>query len=253
MSHFVQISFDTISSSGPNSAVIHYHPTPETDRPITSEEMYLVDSGGQYKDGTTDVTRTVHLGNPTRFQQECFTRVLKGQIRLATMKFPNKCIGSRLDTVARLALWEVGLDYKHGTGHGVGSYLNVHEGPMGISWRPYPDDPGLQKGMILSDEPGFYLDGEFGIRIENLVQVVGAETAHGSKWTSGPGEFLTFDTLTLTPIQSKLILPELLTKEELEWLNEYHEKCREKVGSLLKEMGNTEALNYLIRETEPLG
>jgi len=253
MSHFVQISFDTISSSGPNSAVIHYHPRPETDRALTTEEMYLVDSGGQYKDGTTDVTRTVHFGNPTRFQKECFTRVLKGQIRLATAKFPNKCVGSRLDSIARLALWEVGLDYKHGTGHGVGSYLNVHEGPIGISYRPYPDDHGLQKGMILSDEPGFYLDGEFGIRLENLVQVVGADVAHSDKWSSGTGDFLTFDTLTMVPVQSKLILPELLTREELDWLNEYHETCREKVGPVLREMGNTEALNYLVTETKPLG
>ena len=243
MANFVQVSFDTISAVGPNSSVIHYHPSPETDRRITTEEMYLLDSGGQYKDGTTDVTRTVHFGNPSQFEKECFTRVLKGQIRLATQKFPNKTIGSRLDTIARLALWDVGLDYKHGTGHGVGSYLNVHEGPMGISWRPYPDDPGLQKGMVLSDEPGYYLDQKFGIRIENLVKVVDAPIEN----------FLTFETLTLVPIQTKMILPELLTKDELDYLNDYHELCREKVGTLLRELGHSDALNYLVRETEPLG
>ena len=176
---------------------------------------------------------------------------MKGQIRLATAKFPHKCIGSRLDTIARMALWEVGLDYKHGTGHGVGHYLNVHEGPIGISWRPYPDDPGLEKGMVLSDEPGYYLDGKFGIRLENLVQVVAADKDQIS--SEAVTEFLTFEPLTLVPIQTKMILPELLSKDELDYLNDYHEICREKVGTLLRELGNNEALNYLLRETKPIG
>ena len=127
--------------------------------------MYLVDSGGQYKDGTTDVTRSMHFGTPKNFEKECFTRVLKGQISVRKAIFPSKIKGNYLDTLARMSLWEVGLDYSHGTGHGVGHYLNVHEGPMGISWRPYPDDPGLQVGMVLSNEPGCYLDGEFGKQI----------------------------------------------------------------------------------------
>jgi methionine aminopeptidase len=134
----------------------------ETDRTVTDEEVYLVDSGGQYKDGTTDVTRSMHFGTPKKFEKECFTRVLKGQISVRQAVFPSKIKGNYLDTLARMSLWEVGLDYSHGTGHGVGAYLNVHEGPMGISWRPYPDDPGLQVGMVLSNEPGCYLDGEFG-------------------------------------------------------------------------------------------
>ena len=130
--------------------------------------MYLVDSGGQYRDGTTDVTRSMHFGTPKKFEKECFTRVLKGQISVRQAIFPSKIKGNYLDTLARMSLWEVGLDYSHGTGHGVGAYLNVHEGPMGISWRPYPDDPGLQVGMVLSNEPGCYLDGEFGKQIIRL-------------------------------------------------------------------------------------
>merc|ERR1712002_1006283 len=153
MQHFVGPSFDTISSVGPNAAIIHYKPSSETDTLLSVDKIYLVDSGGQYKDGTTDVTRTLHFGTPKTFERECFTRVLKGQIRIARAVFPTKTKGSYLDTLARVSLWEVGLDYSHGTGHGVGSFLNVHEGPMGISWRPYPDDPGLQVGMVLSNEP----------------------------------------------------------------------------------------------------
>ncbi|KAK3856778.1 hypothetical protein Pcinc_036921 [Petrolisthes cinctipes] len=143
LDEFVGLSFSTISS-----------------------EIYLCDSGAQYRDGTTDVTRTVHFGTPTDFERECFTRVLKGLINVATCVFPSKIKGNCLDSLARVCLWEVGLDYGHGTGHGIGMYLNVHEGPMGVSWRSYPDDPGLQLGMFLSDEPGYYEDGKFGIRIE---------------------------------------------------------------------------------------
>ena len=138
---FMGPSFDTISSVGSNAAVIHYKPSAETDRSITDRDIYLCDSGGQYRDGTTDVTRTVHFGAPTEFQRQCFTRVLKGQINLATTLFPSKIKGNVLDVLARKALWDVGLDYMHGTSHGVGHYLCVHEGPMGISWRVYPDDP----------------------------------------------------------------------------------------------------------------
>lgn len=173
---YVGPSFETISSSGPNAAIIHYRPTEKTNRTITTDEIYLCDSGAQYKDGTTDVTRTLHFGTPSKFEKECFTRVLKGHITLASAVFPSLLKGERLDTLARKALWDVGLDYLHGTGHGVGMFLNVHEGPMGISYRPYPDDPGLMEGMILSNEPGYYEDGKFGIRIESLVLVKKAET-----------------------------------------------------------------------------
>ena len=252
MLNFVGPSFDTISSVGSNAAIIHYKPSIETDTPLSTDKIYLVDSGGQYKDGTTDVTRTLHFGTPTEFEKECFTRVFKGQTRLGRAIFPAKVKGNTLDTLARLALWEVGLDYGHGTGHGVGSYLNVHEGPMGISWKPYPDDPGLQEGMILSNEPGYYMDDNFGIRIENLVRIIKAKTMYGT--THSPNkEFLTFENLTVVPIQVKMILPNLLNKEELDYLNSYHELCRDRVGPLLREMGHVDGLNWLIRETEPIG
>lgn len=173
---FVGLSFETISGSGPNGAIIHYKPADDTNRTLSKDEMFLVDSGAQFLDGTTDVTRTVHLGAPSQHQKECFTRVMKGHIALASAVFPRKLKGYLLDTLARKSLWDSGLDYLHGTGHGIGMYLNVHEGPMGISFRPHPDDPGLVEGMFLSNEPGYYEDGKFGIRIESIVLVTTAET-----------------------------------------------------------------------------
>ncbi len=229
--------------------MIHYKPTEETNRVITTEEIYLVDSGGQYKDGTTDVTRTLHFGTPSAFEKECFTRVLKGQTRLSMAVFPRQSKGHRLDSLARTSLWEIGLDYGHGTGHGVGSYLNVHEGPMGISWRPHPDDCGLMEGQVLSNEPGYYEDGKFGIRIENLVKVVSANTKHDFNKTG----FLTFEQLTVVPIQVKMIEPSLLTREEIVFLNNYHQKCLDDVGPLLREMGFKDGLKWLINETKPVG
>jgi len=248
--HFVGLSFPSISSVGPNGAIIHYRPTEETARRITKDELYLVDSGAQYKDGTTDVTRTIHLGTPSHYEKECFTRVLKGHIALASANFPNKTKGHCIDAMARMHLWQVGLDYLHGTGHGVGSFLNVHEGPCGISYRVNAKDPGLQEGMILSDEPGYYEDGNFGIRIETLVRVVPAETKFSEKSRT---PFLTFTPVTVVPIQTKLILAELMTRQELDWLNAYHQTCRDRVGPLLKEAGRTEALEWLFRETQPMG
>uniref|UniRef100_A0A1B6E280 Xaa-Pro aminopeptidase 1 n=1 Tax=Clastoptera arizonana TaxID=38151 RepID=A0A1B6E280_9HEMI len=246
---FVGLSFSTISSVGPNGAIIHYEPTPATDRTITTEELYLCDSGAQYKDGTTDVTRTLHFGTPTDYEKECFTRVFKGQMNLGTAVFPNKIKGNCLDTLARKSLWDVGLDYMHGTGHGIGAYLNVHEGPMGISWRAYPDDPGLQLGMFLSNEPGYYEDGKFGIRLENIVQIVNASTPYNYKNIG----FLTFETITLVPIQTKMLVPHMLTEKEITCLNDYHSLCREKVGPLLKKMGHIGAYEWLYKETEPIG
>jgi len=249
MENFVGLSFDTISSVGPNGAIIHYKPSQESNRLLTTEELYLVDSGGQYKDGTTDVTRTLHFGSPKPFEKECFTRVLKGQLKVAMAVFPSKIKGNYLDTLARISLWEVGLDYSHGTGHGVGSYLNVHEGPMGISWRPYPDDPGLQVGMVLSNEPGYYQDGDFGIRLENLVHIVQADTKHNFRDRG----YLTFEDLTVVPIQQKLIDPKLLSPDEINYINMYHQKCRDSVGPLLRDMGKSDGLKWLIRETNPIG
>ncbi|XP_046805736.1 xaa-Pro aminopeptidase ApepP isoform X2 [Lucilia cuprina] len=209
--HFMGLSFPTISSSGPNGSVIHYHPAKETNRQITDKEIYLCDSGAQYMDGTTDVTRTLHFGIPTDFEKECYTRVLKGQLVLGSTIFPKKVKGQVLDTLARKSLWDVGLDYGHGTGHGVGHFLNVHEGPMGIGIRLMPDDPGLQENMIMSNEPGFYKDGVFGIRIEDLVQIVPADTTYDF---NGRGA-LTFKTITLCPKQTKMIKKELLLQIEV--------------------------------------
>ncbi|KAM4702754.1 xaa-Pro aminopeptidase 1 [Rhinophrynus dorsalis] len=206
---FVELSFATISSTGPNGAIIHYKPVPETNRKLSVNEVFLLDSGAQYKDGTTDVTRTMHFGTPTEYQKECFTYVLQGHIAVSSAVFPNGTQGHLLDSFARSALWESGLDYLHGTGHGVGSFLNVHEGPCGISYKTFADEP-LEAGMILSDEPGYYEDGSFGIRIENLVLVVPAKTKYNFRDRGS----LTFEPITLVPIQTKMINIELLTQKE---------------------------------------
>ncbi|XP_076241429.1 xaa-Pro aminopeptidase ApepP [Calliopsis andreniformis] len=246
--HFVGLSFPTISSVGPHGAIIHYLPTSKTDVPITDKELYLCDSGAQYKDGTTDVTRTLHFGTPTNFERECFTRVFKGQCRLSSTIFPLMIQGNYLDTLARENLWSVGLNYLHGTGHGVGSYLNVHEEPIGISWRPYPDDPGLQPGMFLSNEPGYYEDEKFGIRLENIELVVKANTPYNYKNRG----FLTFETVTLVPIQTKLLDVSLLTDAEIEYLNKYHAKCLSTLTPLLQGPHNAQALEWLQKETRPI-
>ncbi|XP_013109085.1 xaa-Pro aminopeptidase ApepP isoform X1 [Stomoxys calcitrans] len=247
--HFMGLSFPTISSSGPNASVIHYHPAEATNRPINDKEIYLCDSGAQYKDGTTDVTRTLHFGEPTDFQMETYTRVLKGQLGLGATIFPNKVKGQVLDTLARKALWDVGLDYGHGTGHGVGHFLNVHEGPMGVGTRLMPDDPGLQENMFISNEPGFYHDGEFGIRIEDIVQIVPATNAKHD--FNGRGA-LTFRTVTLCPKQTKLIKKELLLAEEIKLLNDYHRLVWETLAPLLRAEGDTRTLLWLERETQAI-
>lgn len=162
-------SFQTIAGVGPNSAIIHYQSKEETNRPITTDEIFLLDTGAQFRDGTTDITRTVHFGTPTAHERECFTRVVKGHISLATARFPRLIVGQLLDSYARRSLWDVGLDYNHGTGHGVGSFLNVHEGPSSISNRTNPNDSGIVEDMVFSNEPGYYESGNFGIRIESLV------------------------------------------------------------------------------------
>ncbi|XP_054717686.1 xaa-Pro aminopeptidase 1-like [Uloborus diversus] len=246
---FVGPSFSTISASGPNGAIIHYCPAPETNRNLSTEELYLCDSGGQYRDGTTDVTRTWHFGAPSSFEMECYTLVLKGHIALQSAVFPTLIKGESLDAFARKSLWESGLDYLHGTGHGVGAYLNVHEGPIGISFRHRADDPGLQPGMILSIEPGYYENEQFGIRLENLSVVKKKDTPYNFQ-NKG---FLTFESLTLFPFQTKLINPSMLTSSEIKWLNEYHTACRDVVGKALEEQGKSEVLQWLLKETLPLG
>ncbi|EMP39774.1 Xaa-Pro aminopeptidase 1 [Chelonia mydas] len=241
---FVDLSFATISSTGPNGAIIHYKPVPETNRALSGNEIYLLDSGAQYKDGTTDVTRTMHFGTPSAYEM---VYVLKGHIAVSAAVFPNGTKGHLLDSFARSALWDCGLDYLHGTGHGVGCFLNVHEGPCGISYKTFADEP-LEAGMIISDEPGYYEDESFGIRIENVVLVVPAKT----KYNFCNRGSLTFEPLTLVPIQTKMISVPLLTQKECDWVNDYHRKCREVIGAELKSQGRHEALQWLIRETEPI-
>ncbi len=209
------LSFESISGAGANGAIVHYRVTNASNIKLEQGTLYLIDSGGQYRDGTTDVTRTIAIGNPTDEMCDRFTRVLKGHIALSRVRFPAGTTGTHLDTLARAALWEAGLDYAHGTGHGVGSYLGVHEGPQRIA-RAWNDTP-LMPGMIVSNEPGYYKTGEYGIRIENLQVVTEAEAIDG-----GDTPMLGFEILTLAPIESRLINPDLLNKEERDWLNDYH-------------------------------
>jgi Xaa-Pro aminopeptidase len=216
------LSFDTISGAGPNGAVVHYRASEATERTLEPGSLYLVDSGGQYRDGTTDITRTVGIGTPTAEMKDRFTRVLKGHIALATARFPAGTTGSQLDTLARYSLWQVGLDYDHGTGHGVGAYLSVHEGPHRIS--KVANNVALQPGMIVSNEPGYYKTGAYGIRIENLVAVKEATIEGADR------HYLEFETLTLAPIDLACIEPSLLTDAERRWLNDYHKRVRETVG-----------------------
>ena len=225
------LSFDTISGSGPNGAIVHYKASAETNRAITMNSLYLVDSGGQYEDGTTDITRTLAIGEPTAEMSDRFTRVLQGHIGIATALFPKGTRGSQLDSFARKALWDAGLDYAHGTGHGVGAFLSVHEGPQRISpagsSQSGGDEP-LQAGMILSNEPGYYKTGEYGIRIENLVLVVEKAVAGAEKAMLG------FETLTFAPIERRLIVKEMLSAKEIAWVDAYHRDVLAKIGPQLE-------------------
>jgi Xaa-Pro aminopeptidase len=214
------VSFPTISGTGPNGAIVHYRVTRKSNRRIAPGDLLLVDSGAQYEDGTTDVTRTIAIGPPTMEMSDRFTRVLRGHIAIARALFPDGTTGAQLDTLARQFLWQAGIDFEHGTGHGVGSYLSVHEGPARISKL---GTTPLKRGMILSNEPGYYKTDAFGIRIENLVLVVGAEVAGAEKPVNA------FETLTLAPIDRRLVDLNMLTGEELSWLNEYHERVRHEV------------------------
>ncbi len=232
----VDISFDTISGSGPNGAIVHYRVTEKSNRVLKPGELMLVDSGGQYLSGTTDITRTIFCAGATNEQKERFTRVLKGMIAISRVQFPRGTSGAQIDCLARHALWQVGLNYSHGTGHGVGAFLSVHEGPAGIAPRYHVP---LAAGMILSNEPGFYLEGEYGIRIENLVTVIDSPKADG---------FLAFETLTLAPIDTRLIEIELLTGEERDWLNAYHKRVWREIGPALS--GNDK--DWLKQTTAPV-
>jgi len=218
------LSFDSISAAAGHAASPHYHVTRSSNFPIKRDEIYLIDSGGQYPDGTTDVTRTIIVGKPTAEMKDRFTRVLKGHIALATVKFPEGTTGAALDAFARRPLWEAGLDYDHGTGHGVGSYLSVHEGPQNISKRHIAQP--LMPGMIVSNEPGYYKAGEYGIRIENLIVVRELPATTDRK-------MMEFETITLAPIDLALVEVSLLTADERAWLNAYHARVREKLERLV--------------------
>jgi len=226
-SRLEDISFDTISGAGPNGAIIHYRVNTRTSRPLHANALYLVDSGAQYRDGTTDVTRTVAIGQPEDEHKRCFTLVLKGMIAIATARFPAGTRGQDIDALARIALWKNGFDYAHGTGHGVGAFLSVHEGPQSLSKT---GTQALLPGMIVSNEPGYYREGAFGIRIENLLIVQPPATPQ-----NGDLPMLGFETLTLCPIDRQLIAPELLTLEEREWLNHYHKTVYQKLAAHLDE------------------
>ena len=236
-------SFPAISGSGPNGAIIHYRVTPETDRVLQADEVYLIDSGGQYPDGTTDVTRTVWTGpgRPPASLQDHFTRVLQGHIALAAARFPAGTTGASLDVLARLPLWQAGLDYDHGTGHGIGSYLSVHEGPCSI--HPRGKAIAIETGMILSDEPGYYRTGAYGIRIENLLLACRLEIPDALK------PFLGFETLTLAPLDTRLINPGMLNNFERDWINAYHARVFAELGHALE----PETREWLAKACNPLG
>jgi len=243
------LSFDSISAFGPNGASPHYHSTPESNRRLEGDSLYLIDSGGQYPDGTTDITRTMAVGTPTAEMRDRFTRVLKGHIALAVARFPKGTRGGQLDILARQYLWSAGLDYAHGTGHGVGHFLGVHEGPQRIASAPGAAgaDEALVAGMVLSNEPGFYKSapdgsGEYGIRIENLVIVVDDPR---------PGDIepmLAFETITLAPIDKRVIEPALMTQAEIAWLDVYHGRVRDAHADKLE----GDARDWLLAATAPL-
>ncbi|KAL2412749.1 putative Xaa-Pro aminopeptidase P [Exophiala dermatitidis] len=244
--HFVGLSFDTISATGPNAAVIHYSPERGNCAVIDSKAVYLCDSGAQYLDGTTDTTRTLHFGEPTEMERKAYTLVLKGVIGLDRAVFPKGTTGFAIDAFARQHLWREGLDYRHGTGHGVGSFLNVHEGPIGIGTRAAYSEVSLSIGNVVSDEPGYYEDGNFGIRIENVIMAREAQTNH----KFGDKPWIGFEHVTMVPMCRKLIDPSLLDPEEKDWLNVYHKEVWNKTSRFFTNDERT--TKWLKRETAPV-
>ena len=235
------ISFETICGAGPNGAIVHYRVSEKTNRQVKPGELLLVDSGGQYIDGTTDITRTIAIGAPTDEQRRCYTRVLQGMIAISRIRFPKGVGGQHLDALARAPLWLAGQDYDHGTGHGVGSYLSVHEGPQGISRR---SEVALEEGMILSNEPGYYREGAFGIRIENLIVTVKAPALDGAD----DRDMLAFETLTHVPFDRHLIDVALLTDAERDWINGYHASTLARLNGRL----DAETADWLRQACAPL-
>ena len=243
--HFVGLSFDTISSTGPNAAVIHYKPERGSCSIIDPNAVYLCDSGAQYLDGTTDTTRTLHFGKPSDMERKAYTLVLKGVIALDSAVFPKGTTGFAIDSFARQFLWQEGLDYRHGTGHGVGSYLNVHEGPIGIGTRVQYTEVPLAAGNVISDEPGYYEDGNFGIRIENVIMACDAQTKH----RFGDKPYFGFEHVTMVPMCRKLTDVALLSEGEKRWLNEYHKEVLEKTKPFFD--GDKRSMKWLEKETMP--
>jgi len=238
----LDISFETISGAGEHGAVVHYRVTESTNRLVRAGELLLVDSGGQYIDGTTDITRTMAIGAASDEHRACFTRVLQGMIAISRARFPKGVTGAHLDALARYPLWLAGMDYDHGTGHGVGAYLSVHEGPQGISRRAAPVP--LESGMILSNEPGYYREGAFGIRIENLITVIPAPALQGAD----AREMLAFDTLTFVPIDRRLIDVTRLSNDERDWIDRYHADTVAQIGPRV----DADALVWLEKACAPL-
>jgi len=237
--NFRDISFDTISGSGPNGALPHYRVTHKTNRVVKNREVLLVDSGAQFLDGTTDITRSISIGKPTREQKIFYTLVLKGMVAISKVRFPRGLTGRDIDSLARVPLWEIGHDYDHGTGHGVGVYLSVHEGPQRISRA---SNIVLEEGMILSNEPGFYKEGSFGIRIENLLIVKKAKKLK----TFSDRDMLEFETISFAPFDRKLIIKDILTKGEIDWINQYNKSI------LAKVIVSKKCLPWLSKETQPI-
>jgi len=238
--NYIELSFDTISAAGANAAMCHYNHLNGTPAPLTMDSLYLVDSGGQYLDGTTDITRTVAIGTPSAEHKKMFTLVLKGHIALAQIKFPAGTSGGQLDALARQFLWQQGYDYDHGTGHGVGCFLNVHEGPHRIAKNS--NAVPLEVGMVVSNEPGYYKQDEYGIRCENLIYIVENGAGHDGK------TFYEFATLTLVPFDLRLIDQQLLTVDERSWINDYHAEVQEKIAPLL----TGSDLDWLMQATQAI-
>jgi len=234
------VSFPTISGAGPNGAIVHYRVTRESNRKLGMNELFLIDSGAQYEDGTTDITRTIVVGEPSEEMRDRFTRVLKGHIGIATAVYPENTTGAQLDTLARASLWQAGLDFDHGTGHGVGSYLSVHEGPARISKLGHV---ALRRGMILSNEPGYYKTAAYGIRIENLVLVIAAPEPAGAEKPLNA-----FETLTLAPIDRRLVDVNMLAAKERHWLDSYHGRVNAEIAPLV----DAETRAWLEAATKPL-
>ncbi|MEM9726351.1 MAG: M24B family metallopeptidase, partial [Pseudomonadota bacterium] len=245
-SECVDESFSPIVGFGPNGAVVHYRVSAESSLPIAGDGILLLDSGGQYPDGTTDVTRTIAIGQPTGEMRAVATRVLQGMISVSRLVFPKKTHGRDLEAFARRALWASGLDFDHGVGHGVGSFLSVHEGPQGLSKR---GTTALEPGMILSNEPGCYLAGRFGVRIENLILVSPAEEVSGVAPITPFRQMHRFETLTLAPIDRRLIEPGLLSSEERAWLDAYHARVLQEISPLLE---SAESRAWLEQACAPL-